>query len=94
MSTTLARRNRSTLPSVFSHDPFGALREEFDQMLSQWFNNSDSFPLKGSFTPMLDLHETDSSYEVKVDLPGIQAEDINVQVMDNVLTIRSCPDYV
>ena len=68
------------------------LREEFDQMLTTWFSSSDAsgFP---SFVPSLDMTETDSSFEVKVDLPGVKASEVNVQVSDNVLTIsgeRKC----
>ena len=95
MTTTLARRtnrSRNGLPSIFSTDPFGALRDEFDQMLSNWFSSSDAAGTT-SFSPLLDLNETDSSFEVKVDLPGIQASDLHVQVSDNVLTINGERKY-
>jgi len=96
MTTTLARRtsrSRAGLPSIFSADPFGSLRDEFDQMLSNWFSTSDNSLVQPSFSPMLDLNETDSNYEVKVDLPGIQASDLHVQVSDNVLTISGERKY-
>jgi HSP20 family protein len=39
------------------------------------------------FTPLVDVHETEEEYLVKVDLPGVKADDVNVEVNDNVLTI-------
>ena len=96
MPTTLARRinrGRNNLPSIFSADPFGALREEFDQMLTNWFSTSDNSAVLPSFSPSLDMHETESGYEVKVDLPGVKANEVNVQVADNVLTISGERKY-
>jgi len=96
MSTTLSRRihrGRAGLPSVFSTDPFGTLRDEFDQMLANWFSTTDNAATLPSFAPMLDMSETDANYEVKVDLPGVKASEVNVQVADNVLTISGERKY-
>lgn len=37
--------------------------------------------------PKVDLVETDNAYEASVDLPGMQAKDIDVQVHGNTITI-------
>jgi HSP20 family protein len=39
------------------------------------------------FTPLVDVHETEEEYLVKVDLPGVKTDDVNVEVNDNVLSI-------
>jgi HSP20 family protein len=39
------------------------------------------------FTPLVDVHETEEEYLVKVDLPGVKVDDVNVEVNDNVLSI-------
>ena len=39
------------------------------------------------FTPLVDVHETEEEYLVKVDLPGVKAADVNVELNDNVLSI-------
>ena len=39
------------------------------------------------FTPLVDVHETEEEYLVKVDLPGVKAENVNVEVNENVLAI-------
>jgi len=61
-------------------------------MLSTWFfDNAPTIP--AGFSPSLDLHETDTDYEIKVDLPGLQANDIQVQLSENVLTISGERKY-
>jgi len=93
MPTTLARRSRPAgLPSIFSVDPFSSLRDEFDQMLSNWFSTSENASMM-SISPLLDLHEVDDNYEVQIDLPGVQANELKVQVSDNVLTISGERKY-
>jgi HSP20 family protein len=37
--------------------------------------------------PALDMSETDSSIEIRMDLPGITAKDIDIQISGNVLTV-------
>ena len=39
------------------------------------------------FTPLVDVHETEEEYLVKVDLPGVKADDVNVEVNESVLSI-------
>jgi HSP20 family protein len=39
------------------------------------------------FTPALDVRETPDDYLVMVDLPGVKAEDVTIEVNDQVLTI-------
>jgi HSP20 family protein len=39
------------------------------------------------FTPLVDVHETENEYLVKVDLPGVKADDVNVEVNENALSI-------
>jgi HSP20 family protein len=87
MITRRSNRNRNGLPSIFSIDPLGTLRDEFDQMLTNWFSTSDNPGALPTYSPLLDVSESDANYEVKVDLPGIKAEEVKVQVSDNVLTI-------
>ena len=39
------------------------------------------------FTPPVDVHESEEEYLVKVDVPGVKADDVSVEVNDNVLSI-------
>jgi HSP20 family protein len=39
------------------------------------------------FTPLVDVHETEEEYLVKVDLPGVKADDVTVEINESVLSI-------
>jgi HSP20 family protein len=45
-----------------------------------WFGNV--------LTPSVDVTETDDQVDVKMDLPGMKAEEIDIQVRNNILTIK------
>jgi len=47
----------------------------------------------GSLVPAIDLHENDSSYTVRAEIPGVKKEDIDVTVHDGVLTINAETRY-
>ncbi len=39
------------------------------------------------FTPVVDIYETDNEIRVLADMPGVKAEDLNIDLRDSVLTI-------
>ncbi|MEX0705726.1 MAG: Hsp20/alpha crystallin family protein [Nitriliruptoraceae bacterium] len=41
----------------------------------------------GAFTPMLDVEESDESFVLHVELPGVNPDDVEVSLEENVLTI-------
>ncbi len=43
--------------------------------------------------PPVDIYETDKALSVIVDLPGVQKEDVNIHVDQNILTIRGAVNY-
>ncbi len=47
-------------------------------------NDADGY----SWTPSVDISETDESFEVRAELPGVAKDDIHVSVKDNLLTLR------
>ncbi len=80
---TTTRRNR----------PFNML-EDMDTMFDSMFGNLrptlalDTSNFSSSFTPAVDVQETETSYELQADLPGMQKQDITVDLSDNVLTLK------
>lgn len=42
----------------------------------------------GAWTPQVDIEETDEAYVVEVDLPGVRAKDIKVELEDNRLSVH------
>lgn len=39
------------------------------------------------WTPALDLRETEDSFIIEADMPGMKREDVDIEVMDDVVTI-------
>jgi HSP20 family protein len=42
----------------------------------------------GDVNPLVDLAETDKAFEIRMDVPGGEAKDFDIQVSGNVATIR------
>lgn len=62
-------------------------REELEELRSRiWGNEEEGVPW-GRMTPSVDLVETDGALEARVDVPGIDPEDIDVRLSGNLLTV-------
>ncbi len=76
--------------SLRSWDPFEELasfRRIFDEpfgMLTQGFGGLGS----QEWMPRVDVAENKDGLTVKVDLPGVKQEDINISIEDQVLTVK------
>jgi HSP20 family protein len=82
----LLTRRASSVPATVDR-----LRDEFDRVLQHfWDGNGDFEELSavGDWHPSVDVSENDNSFEVKVDLPGIKPEDVDISVTDDRLTIQ------
>lgn len=86
--------NSETAPvAVNSPDPFFRLQHEMNRLFDDAFSG---FGLSSRFTtdlqdirsPRINVRETDTTLEVEAELPGVDEEDIDVQLSDNLLTIR------
>lgn len=69
----------------------GGLRPFWGGMDDLWNRFLEEMPLgprSMTWSPAVDVSETDGRIMVKAELPGLEAEDISVDVDDNVLTIR------
>lgn len=84
----------ATLPSRISHglsalrrDPFRALQEEVDDLLNRFSKDFDSEWMMRPFAPAADLSETAEAVQVRIDVPGMEAKDIDIEVSDNVLHV-------
>jgi len=87
MASTLATRRPSRLPSLWRRDPFTALQEEMNDLRARFLGDGGEGWFTGALAPALDLSETDTLIEVRMDLPGITAKDIDIQISGNVLTV-------
>jgi len=64
-----------------------SLSDEFDQLFQQFFAEPATIALAPGFGPALDLYEEDDKLIVRVELPGLKKEDIDIALDDNVLTV-------
>jgi len=67
--------------------PWSAFRELEDQLDRLW-NGVRSESGKSSWAPAVDVHETETGYELEADLPGMNKEDIDVSLVDGILKIK------
>lgn len=71
-------------------DPFQdaiSLRDAMNQLFEGSFVRDLPTNRTNSFTPAIDLSETADAFIVEASVPGLKAEDINVSIEDNVLSI-------
>jgi len=71
--------------------PWASRQQEVSRLLNDFFGDHFfSAPLSEAqrWSPALDLSETDDAVIVKAELPGIDAKDVEIQLHEDVLTIR------
>ncbi len=73
-------------------NPFFSLQREIDRLFDDF---ARGFPAIGSgfgtmskMMPTMDVAETDKEIEVTAELPGLEEKDVQINVADNILTIK------
>ncbi|MFO7715438.1 Hsp20/alpha crystallin family protein [Desulfosarcina sp.] len=79
--------------AVIKWDPLGnvatlqdRINKLFDDSFPHQVHDQDKVPLC-AWTPSVDIYETDQGVVIAADLPGVNREDVVVEVKDNVMTI-------
>ena len=87
-------RERRLAPFARGGDhPFEMFQREMSRMFDDFFRGAPTrftgaeAPFGGPM-PRVDVSETDNEYEVKAELPGLEESDVNLQLANNVLSIR------
>ncbi len=62
------------------------LSRSFDDLFNEFFTNTPAYRRDG-FMPSVDISETDTQFELSVELPGMKKEDITVDLERGRLTI-------
>lgn len=86
------RRGSAPARAGEDRDPIEVFRREIDRMFEdftsafqrQTFGRSDGF-----LTPRMDVSETKNGLEIKTELPGVDEADVDVELADDVVTIRA-----
>jgi HSP20 family protein len=82
-------------------EPFGGLRrrgdvfselsrmqEEMNRFFDDFFGEHQHGLAEGAWLPAVDVSETDDEFVVRAELPGMSQEDIDINVQDNILTLK------
>jgi HSP20 family protein len=82
------REARREIRPWFRRGPLISWREDLDDLLSNFLSESgDGGWLTGQRLPPLDITETESTVDVRVDVPGIKPDDLDIKLAGNLLTI-------
>lgn len=76
------------MPAVVRFDPFrdiATLREDMNRLFSRTLGDAPA--ADAAWSPALDIRETADALVLSVEVPGIDADAIDIEVEDNVLTI-------
>jgi len=90
----ISRRNQGQRgeTSLYRRGPFGTLQDAFDNMfdrlMTQWSGPYGSEPAGMAFWDF-NVEQTDDEIIVHADMPGFEADEIEINVDQNVLTIQA-----
>lgn len=76
------------------YDPFDQLRamqQEMDDMFESFFSRRPGMDLTavGPRAPLSDIEDKGDSFELKAELPGMNKEDIHIEVGENSVTVSA-----
>jgi HSP20 family protein len=66
---------------------FKGLRNEIDTLFDRFVERPLS-TLTGQLVPPIDISETDTEIIVKMEVPGMEEEDLDVSITNDILTVR------
>lgn len=75
------RREESGVPA------FGGMRTDLDRFVQNFFQDALPWAGGGSWNMPLDVEETDKEINVRVEIPGVSPEELNLSINDNTLVI-------
>ncbi|WP_317932105.1 Hsp20/alpha crystallin family protein [Halioxenophilus sp. WMMB6] len=88
-------QNDAHFYSANSH-PVTRLHQEFDRLFDELFGavgnpvsaTRNWSPFDDTFRPNIDISGTTKNYQIKLDVPGLSAKDISIDIAGDVLTIK------
>jgi HSP20 family protein len=73
------------------YNPFGLLRQEMNTLFDNFSRGFEMDPFMGrfgTFSPSVDVKESDKEIKVSAELPGMEDKDIDVSLTKDSLTIK------
>jgi HSP20 family protein len=67
-----------------------SMQREINRMFDDFFRSDtdEASLLESEWKPAVDITEEENAYVAKVEIPGVEKEDVKITLQDNVLTIR------
>ncbi len=85
---SLIRWNPTRDLATFPSDIFN-MQREMNKMFDSFSRGVDEPTLlNGNWMPAVDVAEEDNEYVVKIELPGVNKDDVKITLESNILTIR------
>src|SRR5689334_5001593 len=76
-------RTRNRISPWNLQDEFNRLWQEFNGPIS-WSDRA----VPTAWAPAMDVRETADSFVIEADVPGLKKEEVNIEVADNVVTVK------
>ncbi len=77
--------------NIVKYDPFRDLRslqDEMNRLFSGTFSRSGQDEImRGAWNPQVDIFENKDQIVLEAELPGMKAEDVNISIENNILTL-------
>ena len=77
--------------AIIRWDPFRDLvnlQEKMNRLFEDSLGSRNEMLYRGSWVPPVDVYECDGKIFIKAEIPGVESDDIAVEVKENVVTIR------
>ncbi|GJQ50467.1 MAG: hypothetical protein HKUEN01_28530 [Candidatus Kuenenia stuttgartiensis] len=91
---TWNRKKQQQLQPEMRH-PVATLHREVDRLFDDFFRGFDRFPSISfkeerfaEFSPRIDVSENDREIEITAEVPGMDQNDVEITLRDDVLTIK------
>ena len=83
--------------AIIRWDPYRdvvTLRERMNRLFDDAFSSREQGDLTaGTWSPSVDIHEKDKELVLTAEIPGVKEEDVDVEIEDNVLTLRGKKEF-
>ena len=76
----------SNLDRMSPWSPLGDLEAHFDKLFGE--EGAGSGEAKAGWAPAVDFRETEDAYILEADVPGLKREEVQLEILENVLTIK------
>ena len=91
MSTSLIKHTGATKRNYW---PFVGFKRDFEDLFDSFYNLCNCSPSLAeesgaTLTPRINISENSKAFEVSAELPGVQKENVKVNILNGILTISA-----